>query len=165
MQKEIFKSRYEYHNPLHRTAAHSWSASYMPTSSAAAPPLPTQLLCTHIQTHSRAEIGWNKGDQVLLTATITPLEKKPLIMFLWCAGEWTGKSVILWLRPQHGENISRGSWAFPLSVQSNNRFEHILVGYISLSPSSLENHWRKKYQPIKAPANNGFVVSTIDSRV
>jgi len=127
------------------------SKADMPTSSAAAPPLPTQLLCkhthTHTRTHSRAEFHWNKGDQVLLTATITPLEKKAMIMFLWRAGEQGNRLSSDEDRPQRGENglfISDQTFIGVLALFSiyNKLFEHILVGCISLSLSSLANHWQ-----------------------
>ncbi len=117
----------------------------MPTSTAAAPPQPTWLLCTHTHTHthSTAEMGWNKRDQVLLTATITPLEKKALIVFVWRGGggllssdkdrsmERTGCS--FWIKQtKHFLGFLHYYPSIPLSLQSNRTiWTRVLVCNIS----------------------------------
>lgn len=113
-------------------------------------PAYTAIMHTHTDTHTQQSWNWLKQRRSGAADSHNHTTwEKATDHVLWCAGEWTGKSVIVWWRPQHGEYwhfgwiISRGSWAISLSVQANSRFEHILVGYISLSRSSLANHWKK----------------------
>lgn len=101
MQKGVFQRQiWISHPPPHNGGPLMISRWYAHVQCCSPSPAYTAIMQTHsTHTHSRAEFGSNKGDQVLLTATITPLEKKATIMFLWC-----GKSVVVWWRPQHGEN-------------------------------------------------------------
>ncbi len=75
MHKEIFKGRCEWSYPLpvllptHDQPVGSILRE-MPTSTAAAPPLPTWLLCTHSykDTHTHTKHGWNGLKQKRLGA-------------------------------------------------------------------------------------------------
>lgn len=148
-KKGSFKGRYEYHIPLPVTVAHSWSAADMPTSSAAVPPLPTQLLCKHTQHTHTAEL--NSAQTKEIRCCWQPqshhLRKRQRSCFYDVGNRLSSDEdrsmektdCSFWIK--HLLGFLHYYPSIPL-FHLNKRFEHVLVGYISLSPSSLANHWK-----------------------
>ncbi len=77
----------------------------MPTSTAAAPPLPTWLLCTHTHTHThthKTRLKWAETKEI---RCCWQPQSHHLRKRHWsCLYDVRGGSVVIWWRPQHGEN-------------------------------------------------------------
>ncbi len=159
MHKEIFKGRYEWSHPLpvllptHDQPVGSILRE-MPTSTAAAPPLPTWLLCTHSykDTHTHTKHGWNGLKQKRLGAADshnhTTWEKGADRVCMTCRGRnrgicchlmktaaWREQAVHFGLKKNKNFlGILHYYPSIPLSLQSNRTiWTLVLVGNISWS--------------------------------
>lgn len=165
LQRQIWIS-----HPPPRTAAHSWSASNMPTSSAAAPPLPTQLLCTRIQTHTQQSWNWLKQRRsgAADSHNHTTWEKVTDHVFMICRGR--NREICYRLM----KTAAWRKWAFWI----NNFFgvlglfhsqciltTNLNTSWLAISVCHLPVRQIIEKSTIKAPANNGFLVNAINSRV
>lgn len=149
MQKGVFQRQIWISHPPPRNGGPLMISRWYAHVQCCSPsPAYTAIMQTHsTHTHSRAEFGSNKGDQVLLTAQSHHLKKRQRSCFYDVGNrlssdedrsmEKTGCS--FWIK--HLLGFLHYYPSIPL-FHLNKRFEHVLVGYISLSPSSLANHWK-----------------------